>query len=178
MENATRKNISGYLAALASGDRSAVNPAFQALWPVVRGFCRRYLNHRDDAEDVAQNAMIKIFARASGFDVTKDGLTWALTIAMWECRTEIRKAARRREAAERIDAQGEANDSLSPEEEAVLKEVLSELNEQILQLSSESKDSIFMSLRSGGVLDARTRKRKQRALAQLRRWWEMFNGRV
>ena len=176
MEYDNRQAITKYLIDLARGERSAIDPAFKLLWPIVRAFCTRYLNHCAEAEDVAQNAIIKIFARVNTFDSKRDGLTWALTIAMWECRTELQMQRRRVANTERIGAP--VNVRLSPEEEAILRESLEILNEQINQLYSDGKEALFTSLRESSALDARTRKRKQRALAQLRRWWEILHGRA
>ena len=86
------------MARLADGDRSAIAPAFDLLWPVLSRFCRRALASEADGEDAAQEAMVKLFARAASFDPGRDGLAWALTIAAWECRTARRRVGRRREA--------------------------------------------------------------------------------
>jgi RNA polymerase sigma-70 factor, ECF subfamily len=71
------------LARLARGDRSAQRAVFEAAWPLVRGFCRRMLRDVADSEDAAQRALIRLFEQASHYDLERDGLTWALEIALW-----------------------------------------------------------------------------------------------
>src|ERR1017187_5865902 len=56
------------MALLADGDRSAIEPLFRALWPVIQGCCKRALGDGADADDAAQQAMEKIFNEASRYD--------------------------------------------------------------------------------------------------------------
>src|SRR5258708_5693190 len=62
---------------LADGDRSAFSPLYKLLWPVLRAFVHGQLPP-SDAEDVAQDALLKVFASASRFDPARDALAWAL----------------------------------------------------------------------------------------------------
>src|SRR5689334_6702592 len=82
------------VARVAEGDRDAFHPLFEALWPVVRRFAERSLGGAD-AEDAAQNALVKIFARASELDPARPALPWVIAIAASECRTLRRRAGRR-----------------------------------------------------------------------------------
>jgi len=52
---------------LADGDRSALHPTFEMLWPLLRRFTARHLPHAE-AEDAAQEALVKIFRQAGRFD--------------------------------------------------------------------------------------------------------------
>src|SRR6266849_3158600 len=81
---------------LADGDRSAFSPLYTLLWPALRVFVHRQLP-ASDAEDVAQDALLKVFARASRFDPARDALAWALGIAAFEVRTARKRTARRKE---------------------------------------------------------------------------------
>jgi RNA polymerase sigma-70 factor (ECF subfamily) len=85
------------MARLANGERSAFEPVFRELWPVVLRFCGALLKQPSDAQDAAQQAMMKIFTRANEYDVTRPALPWALGIASWECRTLRKKQHRRKE---------------------------------------------------------------------------------
>src|SRR5262245_15047408 len=88
---------------LAAGDRDAIEPAFAALWPVLRRFSTRTLPIEADAEDAAQQALAKVFEQSASFDPSRDAVAWALTITWYECRTLRRRAQRRREQP--LDAQ-------------------------------------------------------------------------
>ena len=85
----------------ADGDRAAFQPLFDALWPVLLTFTSRTLERTADAEDAAQQAMLKVFSRIADFDRGRDGVSWALGIAGYEVMT-LRK--RRFRALERLRA--------------------------------------------------------------------------
>ncbi len=98
MEEAERQHLRQQLARLADGDREAFRPVFLALQPIVRRFAARHVP-AEAAEDVAQEALMKVFAQAPRFDPEKDAVAWAVEIASWELRTWQRRRQRRREDA-------------------------------------------------------------------------------
>src|SRR5215470_3388014 len=87
------------LVSLAGGDRSAFHPVFTLCWPVVRSFTLALLRGAPEAEDAAQEALLRVFARASEFDPRRAALPWVLGIAFHQCRTQRRRWQRRREDA-------------------------------------------------------------------------------
>src|SRR5256885_14287747 len=89
--------------AAADGDRAAIEPLFQALWPSVVAYATRFVGDAALAEDCAQDALVKLFGQLDRYDRERDALTWALAIATWECRTQRRRIARRAEQAEAAD---------------------------------------------------------------------------
>src|SRR6185503_749365 len=111
------------MARLADGDREAFHPVFVRLWPLLRAFVGRHPPVAD-AEDAAQEALVKVFARAAEFDPARDALSWAFAIAAYEVKTARRKRQRRREEP------GDPADLLaaapaggpSPEHEAMARE--------------------------------------------------------
>ena len=96
MDSAARAELHKCMVRLADGDRSAFSTVYQALWPVLRAFVARQLP-MPESEDAAQEALLKIFVRASDFDPERDALTWALAIAAFEVRTARKRGLRRRE---------------------------------------------------------------------------------
>src|SRR5215813_7279688 len=82
---------------LADGDRTAIEPAFAALWPLLLGFATRALHDEGYGEDAAQQAIIKLFEQVSDFDPSRDGIAWALAITSYEVRSIRRRVLRRRE---------------------------------------------------------------------------------
>jgi RNA polymerase sigma-70 factor (ECF subfamily) len=117
VERAERQALQRDLVALADGDRGAFHPIFVRLWPLVRGFAARALDPQD-ADDVAQEALLRVFARASAFDRERDALSWVLGIAAYEIRSARKRRTRRREAPER-DLAERPTPSPSPEEVAL-----------------------------------------------------------
>jgi RNA polymerase sigma factor (sigma-70 family) len=162
-----RLRLTGDLVRLADGDRSVFDAVFAQLWPVVRDFCARTLPGAD-AEDAAQAALEKVFARACSFDRTRDGLTWALAIASWEVRT-LRTRARRSKTAplehEPLDDAG------SPEDEAITRELEAAIVAVIGTLSERDR----MTLHEAGS-GPTFRKRKERAITRLRDAWRRLYG--
>ncbi len=89
MDSAARNHLNDLMVRLADGDRTAFDEVYCVLWPIISTFCNRTLS-RADAEDAAQQALVKVFDQASRFERDRDAVTWALSIAIWEIRT-IRK---------------------------------------------------------------------------------------
>lgn len=158
---------------LADGDREALRPVFDSLWPILRRYAARRLPSAE-AEDAAQEALIKIFQRAHEFDRARSALAFALGIAAWEIRTYRRRRSRRRE--ERLpDRIGhETTDpSPDPEEAAMMRDLESMLREALGALSPEDAETLklYASGRRAAVAAATFRKRVQRALERLRAVW-------
>ena len=57
-----RSNIDSLMMRLADGDRSAFDPLFAAVWPIVRDFANNALGGATDAEDAAQEALLSVIA--------------------------------------------------------------------------------------------------------------------
>lgn len=168
MDSGERAALQGELTALARGDRTAFDPLFRRLWPLVRGFAARSLP-REDAEDVAQEALVRVFARASEFDPDRDALSWALGVAAWQIRTHRTKARRRREDA--ADSPPERQDeSLDPEALALAHARSEALDRALASLSPADAAALLAYARAERphVPAATFRKRVQRALSRLR----------
>ena len=115
MERAARERLRELILRLRDGDRGALRPLFDSSWPLVLAFSKKMLAGAD-AEDAAQNAVAKIFAKVMEYDGARDPVPWMLAITAFECRTMRQKVKRRREVGgEDVDAQVErlANDGAS-----------------------------------------------------------------
>jgi DNA-directed RNA polymerase specialized sigma24 family protein len=89
MDAGERAALQRELTALARGERAAFDPLFLRLWPLLRGFAGRCLP-APEAEDAAQDALLRVFSRASEFDPGRDALSWILGVAAWQIRTDAR----------------------------------------------------------------------------------------
>jgi RNA polymerase sigma-70 factor, ECF subfamily len=177
VERAEREELRRQLAALAAGDRDAFHPVFVCLWPIVRAFASRQLPP-GDAEDAAQQALIKAFGRASSYDPGRDPLTWVLTITAYEIKTSRRQRLRRREDAE-YDAEQQSAPGPTPEQSAVDRDLGLALDSVLATLPAQ--DAATLRAYAWGtppdVAPATFRKRAQRALARLRTAWRRTHGR-
>jgi RNA polymerase sigma-70 factor (ECF subfamily) len=164
-----RAGIHRLLTRLAAGDRGAIEPAFVALWPVLRAFSARALRSEADAEDAAQQALAKVFEQSADFDPSRDGVAWALTIASFECRTLRRKAQRRREQP--LDALDGRASTDTPEALVLERDLAAGAREVLAGLGESDVQAILASLEESRPAGATFRKRLQRALGRLRVAW-------
>jgi RNA polymerase sigma-70 factor, ECF subfamily len=167
-----RAELRGLMERLADGDRQAFAPAFALLWPRLRAFAVRYAGAAD-GEDAAQQALLKIFSRASGYDAQRDPLAWALGIAAWECRTLRKRRVRSRE-----EPQAEAPaTSRTPEESAVERDLAAAVEAVVGTLRPLDIETIS-AIASGErpVSGATFRKRAERALSRFRHAWRARHG--
>jgi RNA polymerase sigma-70 factor, ECF subfamily len=164
------------LVRLADGDRTAFNPIYEALWPVVRRFTERTLAGSPDAEDAAQVAFMKVFSRVSEFDRGRDAVAWVLGVAAHECRTFRQKQRRRREDP---GSGGERSTSgPSPEDTAMDRDLYAAIREVLGDLSERDAATLQAVLdgEHPAVPAATFRKRVERALARLRSAWSSRHG--
>ena len=79
----------------ASGDRRAFAAIFEHFAPRVKGFLMRGGASPEEAEDLAQETMVKVLNKASQFDPQKaSAATWIFTIARNSRIDAIRRASK------------------------------------------------------------------------------------
>lgn len=172
------------MSAAAEGDRAALEPLFQALWPLCASYATKLLaGERALAEDCAQEALVRLFGQLDRFDHTRDGLSWALAIVTWQCRTARRHLGRQRARGEGDGAQVPADLSADGralvEDQQLVRLALAELD----ALEPADLEVITAALLDGGRLrdelePATFRKRLQRAHARLRNAWRARHGSI
>ena len=175
MDSAARAELHKCMVRLADGDRSAFSTVYQALWPVLRAFVTRQLP-MPDSEDAAQEALLKIFARASDFDQEGDALTWALAIAAFEVRTARKRSLRRRED---LVAQAPHDKDAASAEKAIIDRDLEDAALGALGTLRPSDVETIRTVLNGRappVPRATFRKRVERALNRLRLAWRAKHG--
>jgi len=163
------------VARLADGDRSAFTEVFRRLWSPTLRLCSSMLRNDADAFDAAQQAMEKVFTRASDYDPARPALPWALAIAAWECRTLLRKRARRREVA------GDALDDAAAgrqEQDFAQRELVNVALEAMGELPEPDREALVATFweEAASVRGATLRKRRERALTRLRKAMKRLYG--
>jgi len=166
------------LVRLSQGDRAAFEPVFTALWPLLSVLCARLLRDAALGEDAAQSALYKIFARASELDPERDAVAWAIGIAVWECKTLRKQAARRREDTTRAREAAPTAAEGSPEESAERRELVAALQSLWGELRPADTEVLDAVLRgeAPAIPSATFRKRVQRAMERLREVWRARHG--
>ena len=164
---------------LADGDRSAFEPLFETLLPLVEALCRRALGDPTEAQDAAQETMLRVFSRASELDRSRDALNWILGIAAYQCKTHRKRRRRRREEP----AEGALGERPAPgpgqEEDLMVQSMTAAALEVLGTLRPADEETIRIAFSNGQRPDvpaATFRKRLQRALERLRTAWEARHG--
>ncbi len=179
MNQVEREDLNRAMVRLAEGDRSAFEVVYSATWPILRRFSGRLLQHSADTDDVAQEALLKLFRRASEFDANRDALAWALGIAAYECRTHLRKARRRRESFETDELGRTPHRGPSPEADAVERDLERAAFEVLESLTPIDVETILAATREGSrprIPGTTFRKRLERAVNRLRLAWRAEHG--
>jgi RNA polymerase sigma factor (sigma-70 family) len=152
---------------LARGDRTAFEPLYFALRPRAIRLARTRLGE-SDANDVAQNALLKIFSRASEFTPGRPCLPWFYAIVANEIQSERRRRAR---LVDDDVAEDRAIDEDDAEATLVARELERALELAIEELDADGAQAINAVLGRAPLpnLTAATfRKRASRAYAKLR----------
>lgn len=163
---------------LAEGDRSCFNEAFELMWPIVRETCERLVGSCDEAEDLAQETLLKIFEQVKDYDPTKDAIAWTLTIAKFEFMTLRKRKIRRKEVFDIEKIVGTLSDSNPNSEERLIN---NQANEAILgifnELDENEKETINQYLKNSEQPKTPiTRKRFQRVTEKIRKAWKEAYG--
>lgn len=164
---------------LADGDRSAFDAVYAACQPRVLALTRRMMAGDPECEDVAQQALLRVFERASEYEPSLGrGLPWVLGIAAWEVRSW--RTRRRRRGHAPLDPEHPQFQSPTVEATVAQAQLLAQL-EGILD-GLEEGDYVTLMAAAGlaqrpeGVAPATFRKRVQRAMSRLRLAWSDKHG--
>jgi len=163
-----RAQIHAWMTAAAEGDRAVLEPLFDALWAIAVAYAERLLTgDRALAEDCAQDALVRLFAQLEHFDPSRDGLTWALTIVTWSCRTARRRRTREHARTGQL-AREPSSDGVN---HAVERDLVRNALATLAALAPADVDTISAAVlddRSPEITGATFRKRLQRSIERLR----------
>ena len=133
----------------SKGDDAAFEALAEKYRNLIYRFCLIQLKSRENALDVSQNVLIKIWKSISLFRFESSFSTWVYSITRNAVNDFIRREKRRSEfSADEIGNEGDAKTPVSEREtphEAVLKKERSEiLRNAIYSLSNEHQDVIIL----------------------------------
>lgn len=172
-----RKELDALFVRLADGERGAIDPAYRVLWPALRAFVGRALGpaREQEADDVTQAALLKLFEQASRYDPARDAYAWALTVTSWELRS-ARSRARRDRSAPLDHAVGHPSPGASPEDDAIQASEREHLREALALLAPVDREVIEQVLSESHPSSATFRKRRERAMTRLRAFLKEIHG--
>jgi RNA polymerase sigma-70 factor, ECF subfamily len=112
-------DIETLISRIAIGDRAAFRVLYTATSAKLFGICLRVLKNRTDAEDVLQEAYVKIWHNSAKYQVSGySPITWLVTIARNQSIDRLR--ARRPDTAELGEAEDIPDRTPNPEQNVVL----------------------------------------------------------
>lgn len=76
------------------GDGDGLRAFVDRFQGMIFGLCFRMLGHREDAEDVAQDVLLRVFRNLDRWDSDRPMKPWLIAITANRCRTELGKRAR------------------------------------------------------------------------------------
>jgi RNA polymerase sigma-70 factor, ECF subfamily len=178
MDEATRSLLNRSMAALADGERDAFDLVYRTLWPLLVKVITGISGDRTIAEDVAQQAMLKILGRVSTFDRSKDALAWSMAIAVNEYRSYRRKLGNR--AVDEGNWLLAATIDCDTPEAITMRNNLREAARAVMgQLQPRDLEVVVAAMYDSQrppLAAAAFRKRLQRALASTRVIWKRLHG--
>lgn len=167
MATESEAELDALMGRLATGDRSAFEPLFRALRPRAQRFARARMAD-DRAEDVAQSALLRVFAHAHRFVAGRPALPWFYAIVANEIRA-ARRDARREDSEAAPDLR--AAEAQTAEELLLTRELLRALDLAVATLDDDAAAAIHAQLGTTErpLLTSSTfRKRVSRAYTRLR----------
>ena len=128
------------------GDREAFKRLFEHFAPRVKGFMLKAGCSADEAEEIAQEALIAVWRKAGQFDPTTTGVAaWIFTIARNLRIDAVRKAARSGASRQAADVADTADPADTADVVIARAEDASRVKDAIEQLSTEQSRVIRLS---------------------------------
>jgi RNA polymerase sigma factor (sigma-70 family) len=93
------------------GHADAMRQLIERFQAEVFGLCVRLLTHRQDAEDVTQETLLRVFRSLNRWDPTRPLRPWVLGIAVNRCRTWMGRRVKRPELADYLHETAARDDS-------------------------------------------------------------------
>ncbi len=134
----------------ADGNEAPLGEFYAAVYPGALRLCRGFLAHRSEAEDVAQDVMLRLVDSIQRWDPARPFAAWSRTVVLNRCRSHARSSATRRAhevAAGAVWAEGLAP---SPEVAAERGELTSMINAALSVLPPRERE-VFVLLDLEGL---------------------------
>jgi DNA-directed RNA polymerase specialized sigma24 family protein len=170
MRDPDEDELDRLMAQLAQGERDAFDPLFRALHPRALRLARARLGPAR-ADDAAQAALERVFARAGAFTPGRPVLPWFYAIVANQVRALAREGAAGRAEAERSAGEVWATAPEDPERLLLEHELRCAVERATASLDDVSAETIAVLLGNGvrpAIAPPAFRKRVSRAYARLR----------
>ena len=129
------RQLEEILAAIAHGDKEALQHLYQSTRTAVYGFALSILKNRHDAEDILQEVYIRIFHSSDSYRPEGKPMAWIFAITRNLALMRLREGRRYGELPEEARAQIPAKDSgLSTEDRMALDAAMQGLTDEERQI--------------------------------------------
>lgn len=125
-----QRELERLLIAAASGDREAFGQLYSRTRAAVYGLVLSYLKHADDAQDVTQDAFVRIWDSAPQYRPQGKPMAWMLTVARNLALMRLRERGKSQTLEEKEwDAIPAHAPAITPEDRQVLQNALAQLSD-------------------------------------------------
>lgn len=130
-----REDLESLLLGVAAGDSHSLEELYHRTRTVVYGLVLSYLKHPQDAEDVTQDAFVRIWDTAASYRPQGKPMAWLLTVARNLALMRLRERGKTQELTdEEWSALPARAPDVTTEDRHVLRAALSVLSEQERQV--------------------------------------------
>jgi RNA polymerase sigma-70 factor (ECF subfamily) len=140
----TSTDASDLLHAVARGEPEAIDRWFRAEHPQVYRLCAGFLADAAEAEDIAQDAMLKLLDTLPHWDRRRPWRSWRNTLVLNLCRDRLRRLASRAGAEQAAAPLCLPSALPSPEEAAQAAEVRTLLQGALATLSPREREAFVL----------------------------------
>ena len=135
---------------MLAGDADALDAWYRAEHPQVYRLCLGVLADANEAEDVAQEAMLALHDKLGDWDPARPWRAWRNTLVLNRCRDRIRRKEARRRAEEGAAAAGLPDRLPHPEREAERAELHDALSRALALLAPREREAFVLRDLEGG----------------------------
>lgn len=130
-----REDLEALLLGVAAGDSRSLEELYHRTRTAVYGLVLSYLKHPQDAEDVTQDAFVRIWDAAASYRPQGKPMAWLLTVARNLALMRLRERGKTQELTdEEWSALPARSPDVTPEDRHVLRAALSALSQQERQV--------------------------------------------
>lgn len=124
-----------------AGDMDALNVLLEPYWDPVFRLAYRVTGHAEDAEDLTQEAFMRVVQRLASYRGECAFRTWVYRVALNTCLTARR---RKRLPAADVEAMDLKDSQPSPEDWALGRELQERIREEIQKLRAVYREAILL----------------------------------
>lgn len=133
------EEVQVYMLAFQQGEEKGFTYFFNLLYPSLVYYAFRILKDRQAAEDVVEDAFIKIWERHSTFTNSQAIKPWLYTVARNMCLDRLRKEKSSRRYKEAMSFQGKNSFQESSLNDIIHAEIINEIHSTINSLPTECR---------------------------------------